>query len=107
MTDANTVIETAHASQVADVMIYIGDLAPVFSSAATAIRPRGLLAFSTERSSSQHFMLQPSSRFAHTTDYVRSLASQDFEELSCIDTTLRLEANRRVPGQLFLFRRKS
>ncbi len=32
----------------ADVFIYIGDLAPVFAAAATALRPNGLFAFSVE-----------------------------------------------------------
>jgi predicted TPR repeat methyltransferase len=86
-----------------DVAVYIGDLLPVFAAAAKAIRPGGLFAFSTESSTGTTYRLQPSGRFAHSPEYVRSFASPAFEQQICEETTLRLEAGARVPGHLFVF----
>ena len=87
----------------ADVAIYIGDLLPVFTAAANAIQPGGLLAFSTEFWSGDSYRLQPSGRFAHSPAYVRSLAAPHFHEQICESSTIRLEAGSRVPGHLFVF----
>jgi predicted TPR repeat methyltransferase len=89
----------------ADVLIYFGDLAPVFAVAATAIRPGGILAISTERSDGDGFRLRASGRFAHAPAYVRAVAHPAFREASRIETTIRLEASERLAGDLFLFRR--
>jgi len=90
----------------ADVMIYFGNLAPFFAAAARALRPGGLLAFSTEFAPEGNYQLRPSGRFAHSVAYVRGLAGTAFEEQACLSTTLRWEATARVPGQIFVFRRR-
>jgi predicted TPR repeat methyltransferase len=92
----------------ADVLIYFGDLAPVFAVAATAIRPGGILALSTEqtRDPGDGFRLRPSGRFAHAPAYVRAAAHPAFVEQARLETTIRLEANERLAGDLFLFRRR-
>jgi predicted TPR repeat methyltransferase len=91
----------------ADVMIYFGDLAPVFAAAARAIRPGGVLGISTERETSGGFRLRPSGRFAHEPGYVEHLAGEvDFTRLTRLDTTIRLDGDARVAGNLFAFRRR-
>jgi len=90
----------------ADVMIYFGDLAPIFDAAAGAIRTGGLLAFSTETGVEAGYRLKPSRHFAHAPDYVRAAAGEAFAQELCEETTIRLEANARVAGNLFLFRRR-
>jgi len=90
----------------ADVMIYFGNLAPFFAAAARALCPGGLLAFSTEFAPEGNYQLRPSGRFAHSVAYVRGLAGTAFEEQACLSTTLRWEATARVPGQIFVFRRR-
>jgi predicted TPR repeat methyltransferase len=90
----------------ADVMIYLGDLEPFFTAAARAIRPGGILAFSTEIIAEGTYQLLASGRFAQSLAYVRSLAATTFEEQSCQATTIRWEADTRVPGQIFVFRRR-
>ena len=90
----------------ADVMIYFGDLAELLAGAGRALRPGGLLAFSTEQLTAGTFQLRPSGRFAHAAAYVRSLAEATFGELACVETTIRLERTARVPGQIFVFRRR-
>ncbi len=89
----------------ADLMIYFGDLAPVFSGAATALRPGGLLVFSTELWTGEGYRVLPSGRFAQSPEYVRSMAAAVFEELVYTETTIRLDADRRLPGNIFIFRR--
>ena len=93
----------------ADVLIYFGDLAPLFAVAATAIRAGGILAVSTERLTGDPrsgFRLRPSGRFAHAPAYVRATADPAFLEEIRVETTIRLEANERLAGDLFLFRRR-
>ncbi len=92
----------------ADVLIYFGDLAPIFSGAAAALRPGGILACSTESQTgtATGYRLQPSGRFTHAADYVRTRAAAEFEELAFIETTIRLDASGRLPGNIFIFRRR-
>jgi predicted TPR repeat methyltransferase len=89
----------------ADVLIYFGDLAPIFSGAASALRSGGILAVSTESGSNTGYRLQPSGRFAHAVEYVRSCAGNNFEELAFIETTIRLDASGRLPGNIFIFQK--
>jgi predicted TPR repeat methyltransferase len=90
----------------ADLMIYFGDLAPLFAAAATALKPAGLFAFSTELLTGEGYRLQPSGRFAHAPSYLRSLAGPAFAEVLSEETTIRLEGTRRQPGHIFIFRRR-
>jgi predicted TPR repeat methyltransferase/Flp pilus assembly protein TadD len=91
----------------ADVLIYFGDLAPLFKAAAGAVRPGGLLVVSTESRPDGSYQVLSSGRFAHASAYVRAVAAADWIEVAVVETTLRLEATARVPGQLFVFRRRS
>ena len=95
----------------ADVFIYLGDLAPVFAAAAAALRPGGVLAFSTEllapaAAGPAHagYLAMPTGRFAHAPAYVRGSAGVAFAEEAFAETTLRLDGAARVPGQLFVLR---
>ncbi|HWY32615.1 MAG TPA: methyltransferase domain-containing protein [Candidatus Acidoferrum sp.] len=90
----------------ADLMVYFGILTPLFAAAATALRPGGLFALSTELWTGEGYHLQPSGRFAHAPQYVRLMAGLDFEEVFQAETTIRLEANRRLPGNIFILRRR-
>ena len=91
----------------ADVLIYFGELRPIFEAAAGAIRSGGLLAFSTESSSADGRHLRPTGRFAHHPGFVRAAVPPGFEVLTSQATTLRFESTARVPGELFVFRRRS
>jgi predicted TPR repeat methyltransferase len=94
----------------ADVLIYFGDLARIFGVAAIAMRHGGLLAVSTELlAEPSHgpsgYRVLPSGRFAHHPAYVVAAAGPAFIPELCVQTTLRLDADQRVAGSLFLFRR--
>ena len=91
----------------ADVLIYFGDLGPLFAAVAAAVRPGGLFAFSVETLPEQGaYRLLASGRFAHTPAYVRSKMGRFFVEVARTETTIRQDATERVPGDLFLFRRR-
>lgn len=56
----------------ADVLVYVGDLAPVMAAAARALRPGGRFAATVERLEEPGtFALTPSRRYAHGADYLR------------------------------------
>jgi len=91
----------------ADVLLYFGDLRPVWEAARAALRPGGLLAFSTESATGDGYLLQPSGRFAHGLSYVRSTTTAaGFEEQACTETTLRQEAAEPVRGHCYVFSRR-
>ena len=90
----------------ADVVIYFGDLAPLFAAAAKALRGQGFFAFSTEFHAGAGYGILPSGRFAHSPAYVLDVANASFEQTTNMETTIRLHANRRVVGNIFIFRRQ-
>lgn len=74
---------TAHLSQhtaafdvaaAADVLVYIGDLAPLMQAVHGALRPGGSFAFSVEESMEGPYTLQHSHRYAHARAYVERIA---------------------------------
>lgn len=89
-----------------DVLIYVGDLSPVFDAAAGALRPGGLLAFSVEAGAGDRYYLQPKTRrYAHAQPYLQHLAdiygftTERFETIP-----VRVEAGRQLPGYLVVLR---
>lgn len=90
----------------ADVLIYVGDLAPVFEAAAVCLRPGGLLAFSVEAGSGDRYQLHPKTlRFTHSRPYIQRLTTiVGFREESCTELTARVEANKPVPAYLVVLR---
>jgi predicted TPR repeat methyltransferase len=90
----------------ADVLIYFGDLAPAFESAASALRPGGLLAFSVESFEGDRYQLRPGTlRFLHSKAYVQHLATiYGFKEESITPIMVRCEAGQPVAGYLVVLR---
>lgn len=90
----------------ADMVIYFGDLAPLFSAAAQALRPGGVLAMSTETSSDQaDWTLLSSGRFSHDDTYVARAASAGFTLLDQQRILLRHEGLAPIEGTLHVLRR--
>lgn len=87
----------------ADVLVYLGDLAPLFRAVARALTPCGRFAFSVEAASGNGFRLTPGHRYAHGEAYLRrvleeaGLAIMELRPSRC-----RLEAGRPVDGLLIL-----
>lgn len=86
----------------ADVLVYIGDLAPIFAAARSALRPGGWLLFSVEQGETDSFVLREAGRYAHSAVYVRELADRyglavRAEEAAVLRQNLGVD----VPGWLY------
>ena len=107
--DLVTVLERPGAAwdlvMAADTFPYLGRLEPVFDAAATALKPGGLFAFSTETCDGEEAVLRPNGRYAHGAGYVAGLCPGRFEFVDHRRTVLRREAGRPVIGDYFLLRR--
>ncbi len=84
----------------ADVLVYLGDLAPAFAGAARALRPNGLLAFTLQAlAEGDGFALGPDMRFDHAPDYVdRTLRGAGLAPLLLEPASTRREKGAPVPG---------
>ena len=91
----------------ADVLIYFGDLSAFAAAAALSLRGGGLLAFSTESADSPGYHLLASGRFSHHPDYIGRVFEADFIQSHMEQTIVRTEAEQAVPGNLFVFRKRS
>ncbi|MEQ9329885.1 methyltransferase [Thalassobaculum sp.] len=94
----------------ADVLIYLGDLAPLLTAAAACLADRGLLALTVEAAEADgpgiERRLRPSRRFAHSASYVArvaagaGLALRDHESVA-----LRRDGAEIVEGHIMVFER--
>ncbi|WP_337181289.1 methyltransferase domain-containing protein [Shinella sp.] len=93
----------------ADVLMYLGDLAEVFPSAARLARPGCLFAFSVEDGGEGDVpLLRPSLRYAHPEAFIRrKLAESGFELLAVEKSVIRRDAGQPVHGLVFLARRRA
>jgi len=89
----------------ADVFIYVGALENVFRHVARSLREGGWFAFSTEECPSGDYVLQATGRYAHTRDYVGRLALPAFIVAAEDAVVIRMDAERPLPGRLYLLRR--
>ena len=91
-----------------DVMVYIGNLEPLFSQVNEKANPGAYFALSVESLEDQDFILQPTGRYAHATDYIKRLADQfDFTVMEHEETGIRKEGDDWIPGEIFLLQKKS
>lgn len=91
-----------------DVLVYMGNLSPVFK----AIRRRSMsgayFVFSTETTRKNDFVLCETGRFAHTPSYIRSVGeSHGFAIQADWPAELRKEGGNAVIGQVFISKRNS
>ncbi|MBF0383981.1 MAG: hypothetical protein HQL69_23435 [Magnetococcales bacterium] len=73
MNSLNTRINLVVAS---DVLVYIGDLLPVFNCVKKYSTQGSVFAFSTEHTDRQEFVLQNTGRYAHSKDYLLSVIEE-------------------------------
>ncbi len=90
-----------------DTLIYFGDLAPVLTAAAHALRPGGWLAFTAEQAPDEPaltFCLNQSGRYSHTASYMRRTLAATGLLAPCQMTNiiLRQEENTPVNGYAVL-----
>jgi len=89
-----------------DVLNYFGDLNAILSSAARALKPMGLLAFSVERSRHPGSQLHPTGRYSHHPGHVRAaIMSAGLQGLEQTEAIIRSEGNAPVHGLIMSARR--
>jgi predicted TPR repeat methyltransferase len=88
----------------ADVLMYLGDLVPLFASVPSLLSDGGLFAFSVEDAGeTTTFRLLPSLRYAHSEPYVRELCARaGLEVIDIARATIRKDGADDVPGILFV-----
>lgn len=87
----------------ADVLVYIGDLHPVFAACHSALRDGGLFAFSVESFEGEGFILRQSGRFAHSARYIETLTEKHgFSIVLGEESVLRTEKHKPIAGHLYV-----
>jgi predicted TPR repeat methyltransferase len=90
----------------ADVFIYVGDLESTFRAVRTILAHDGLFVFSVERLAQGSFELLPTFRYAHSTSYVRELASRHGLVIELSEqVNLRKEGSGMIEGAIFVLTR--
>jgi predicted TPR repeat methyltransferase len=90
----------------ADVLVYFGDLAPLFAAVARALASDGLFAFSVETCEGDGFKLKPTMRFAHSQSYVEATSrGVGLQPLLIRTASTRREAGADAPGLICVFGR--
>ncbi len=91
-----------------DVFVYVGDLDPIFRAVERSLAPGGLFAFSVERLEGDgNFHLARSGRYAHSAQYLRSLAAaHGLAEWKIEESVIRKEAGQPVLGLLAGFSKR-
>ncbi len=88
----------------ADVLVYVGDLAPLFAAVETALTADGLFAFSVETYEGDGFRLEPTIRFAHTRSYLEATArAAGLRPLLIQPASTRRESGAAAPGLICAF----
>jgi len=82
----------------ADTVVYVGDLAPLFTAVRTRLAEDGCFLFTTE-STVQGFDLGPKRRWRHSESYLRSTAERcGLQVAGLMACVPRTEAGAPVPG---------
>lgn len=86
-----------------DVLVYFGELNPIFKEASLALKAQGLFVFNLEISTSEHYYMTDSGRFAHSEQYLLELAEKNqFRLLENQKVTLRVQNGEEVKGYLIV-----
>jgi predicted TPR repeat methyltransferase len=90
----------------ADVFVYVGNLEPAFKATRRILADSGLFVFSVEHLAQGSFELRPTGRYAHSTSYVRELASRHGFVIELSEqVNLRKERNVVIGGTIFVLAR--
>jgi len=86
-----------------DVVIYIGDLAPLCAAVARALRPGGLFALTTEKGDGEGYALVSSGHYRHGPGYVRAVAARTgFVVRHASDCVIRFEKGDGTAGESYV-----
>jgi predicted TPR repeat methyltransferase len=86
-----------------DVLVYFGDLTPVFQSIKKRCHAKALFLFSTEHTDHDDFILNNKGRYAHSPNYIYSVSlNSGFRVLYSGQTDLRKEKDIWIMGSLYI-----
>ncbi len=91
-----------------DVLVYSGNLEMLFKNIARVLSSNGRFAFTTEmlKSNTHPYQLQPTGRFAHTSAYIHTLATQNqFNIIHEEPIVLREQEGAQIQGQIWILSR--
>ena len=92
----------------ADVLVYIGDLALLFSEAARVLAEGGLFAFTAQSEEAGPFRLGKDLRYAHSQAAIRGWAdSAGFAIRTLVEASTRQDGGHPVPGFLAVLEKKA
>ena len=87
----------------ADVLVYIGNLAPLFHALETCIQPHALFIFSTETSAEEGYEIRHSGRYAHSQPYVKTTAHHHgFHPIALATEPIRKEKGNWITGDIWI-----
>lgn len=90
----------------ADVLIYRGELPPLFEAAAGRSSEDALFCLSIEKTDKEDWVVQPNGRYAHHPEYIRQSAGENGWKVElAADTKTRREKDSWVQGMIFILRR--
>lgn len=90
-----------------DVLVYCGELEPLFKAVYKALRPGGLFVFNTEILATGDYSVLESGRFAHTQAYLNQCIQQThFTTLRYQRIALRTQEQAVIQGHLYLVEKK-
>ena len=89
------------------MLVYFGDLAPVFGSASKLLMPGGRFIFTVEALPTGDWNLGVAGRYAHGDAYVRAVAAATgFDVEAGDDITPRYNDGKPVAGRLYALRKR-
>jgi predicted TPR repeat methyltransferase len=85
-----------------DVLVFFGDLTPIFERVKKALRPAGLFIFDLEKGDAAHrWQLHIFGNYIHSRGYITELAERNgFSELLCEELDIRKEVTSYIRGHL-------
>lgn len=87
----------------ADMLIYLGELGPLFDAVTHALAPGGLVALTVEATTAEQPQLQPSGRFRHSAKYLQRLAAErGLQQRLLQRLDLRQEHDETIEGLLLI-----
>jgi predicted TPR repeat methyltransferase len=90
----------------ADVLVYFGDLRPLFATVERRLLRHGYFALCVEATDGDGYRILPSGRFAHSATYLRRLFEPRFALVEESRQQLRLEGGRPVEGLFLVLERR-
>ncbi|MFC1826767.1 tetratricopeptide repeat protein [Thermodesulfobacteriota bacterium] len=91
-----------------DVMVYIGNLEPIFNAVSSKTSPGAYFAFSVESQQQNDFTLQPTGRYAHATAYISRLAAaSDFTVIAQEKADIRKEDDTWIAGEIYILQKNA